>query len=233
MRLNLQPHAAAATHWLLPVEDVGPAVALLALPHAGVTVVDAASWDATRSVGDLVLDQVALQPDAIVLQGEPAAVAWRRAAARFDLAMACDAVGGTDRILTQTLDYLGTRQQFGRAIASFQALKHRCADHATSLAGARALVRRAVRDFAAGSGDWQGSAALARLHAGSVFLQVSEDAVQLHGGIGFTWEHDCHVFLKRARLGEALGATAAARKDALAPGLFRSIMESRPRKPSG
>jgi alkylation response protein AidB-like acyl-CoA dehydrogenase len=126
------------------------------------------------------------------------------------LALACDAVGGAEAIFERTLDYLKTREQFGKPIGSFQALKHRCADHKVAMTASAAVVAEAVRLQADGDPTAPLMASVAKAYACEVYAKVAEDAVQLHGGIGYTWEHDCHLFLKRAKLDQALyGGTAA------------------------
>jgi len=218
--------AADATHLLVPFEVGEPAVALVALPNPRVSVTPRATWDITRgAVVELGFDALEIDPGSVVLRGEPAARALARAAAHFDLALACDAVGGAEQIFGETLAYMETRKQFNRAIASFQALKHRCADLKTAMEGARALVDASCTAFATAQGEWRTMAAASRLHAGAVYRQVTEEAVQLHGGIGFTWEQSCHLFLKRARLNDVLGGSAEQRKDATAAVMLRAAHE--------
>src|SRR5262249_38403424 len=118
------------------------------------------------------------------------------------LALACDAVGAAQEVLGLTIDYLKTRQQFGKPIGSFQALKRRCADHRVALEVAWSLVREAVRSRASGASDAAAQASLAKAYACDVGAAIATDATQLHGGIGVTWEHPCHLFLKRAKLDE-------------------------------
>ena len=91
------------------------------------------------------------------------------------------------------------RVQFARPIGSFQALKHRVADLWVLLAQARAVVRHAASALAADSEDLPLAAALAQAFVSEVAVKVTEEAVQLHGGIGFTWEHPVHLYLKRAK----------------------------------
>lgn len=206
-----------ATHLLIPVEAPHPAVALVKVSHPGLVIEVRKAWDLTRGqVFDVSFEQLELPLSSLILQGDTASQALLRAAAHFDLALACDAIGGSDQILSETLAYMQTRTQFGRTIASFQALKHRCADLATDIEVARALVNSACQSTD-GALAWRTQAAACRLHAGAVYRRVTEDAVQLHGGIGFTWEHSCHLFLKRARLNDALGGTPEQRKDQVAP----------------
>ncbi len=217
-----------ASHALLAFDDSGPVVGLVALPHRGVSYTERPTWDLTRRLFDVVLEDVVLEPGSIVFEGAAAASVLKTMAAQIDLAVASDAVGGAEAIFGETLAYMQTRHQFGRPIASFQALKHRCADLATDLCGSRALVMAGCEAIAMRTGDRASAAAGARLYASEVYRKVTEEAVQLHGGVGFTWEHSCHRFLKRARLNDALGGTPEQRKDALAPALFREATLGRP-----
>jgi alkylation response protein AidB-like acyl-CoA dehydrogenase len=215
-----------ASHLLVPVNLPEPAIALLALPHAGVGVTPVATWDITRGeVCRLRFDSVELDASQLVLRGAAAGEALARAQAHFDLALACDAVGAAEQLFEETLAYMQTRQQFNRVIASFQALKHRCADMKVAMEASRALVEASCAAFASGTGEWRAMAAASRIQAGSAFRLISEDAVQLHGGIGFTWEQSCHLFLKRARLNDVLGGSAEQRKDAVAGVLLRGARE--------
>jgi alkylation response protein AidB-like acyl-CoA dehydrogenase len=214
-----------ATHLLVPIEDGGPAIVLVDRSAPGVEVTQHSTWDVTRMVYELKFARVEVPSTAVILRGLPATQALARAATHFDLALACDAIGGTEQIFGETLAYMETRRQFNRAIATFQALKHRCADWKTAMEGSRALLEATCESFAARRGEWRSTAAGSRLYASAVYRTVSEDAVQLHGGIGFTWEHPCHLFLKRARLNDALGGTAERRKDAVAPTMLRAASE--------
>lgn len=217
--------AGDATHLLVPFELDGPAIALIQLPCPDIAIVQRATWDYTREVFEVTFTNVEVTRDQLVLRGAAAGRALAHMAAHFDLALACDAIGGAEQILGETLEYMETRKQFNRPISSFQALKHRCADMKTSLEGSRALVDATCAAFSAARGEWQTMAACSRLYAGSVYRNVTEDAVQLHGGIGFTWEQSCHLFLKRARLGEVLGGTPEQRKDAAAATLLKAAQK--------
>lgn len=130
------------------------------------------------------------------------------------VALACDSIGGARAILEVTVAYLKTREQFGRPIGSFQALKHRCAEHKVAIEAADALVTEAVARWDAGDADAELYALLAKANACDAYASVATDAVQLHGGIGFTWEHMCHVYLKRAKLNQILFGAASAHYDA-------------------
>ncbi len=201
-----------ATHLLLLGRDGQAWIADLAA--ASVTTPE--SWDRSRILLDIALDGVVAQ--AALASADPAAT--DRVRAHLDLAIAWDNVGGHARLLDETLDYLKTRKQFDRAIGSFQALKHRAADHKVDLDVARGAARNATRAFADGAANAATVAGQARLVTEAAYRYMAEDAVQLHGGIGFTWEHDCHLFLKRAILNEFLYGRANERRDRLAPAVI-------------
>lgn len=178
---------------------------------AGVDIVRADTVDRTRHLASVSCDGAALGANA-VLAG---AVDQARAGLSIDaaLALGADSLGLADAVFELTLDYLKTREQFGRAIGTFQALKHRCADHKVALEAARALLDDACLSRDAGAPEAALNAALAKAYACDVAADIAEDAVQLHGGIGFTWEHDCHVYLKRAKLNQALAGGASVHFD--------------------
>ena len=172
--------------------------ALFAADAPGVSVERQRGVDRTRSLALLSLDGAAYEQFPIELG---------RLRTHASLAVACDSIGGAGAILERTIDYLKVRVQFGKPIGSFQALKHRVANHQLALDVARALVARAVTLHARGDAA-AGIAALARVNATETYAAIADDAVQLHGGIGFTWEHDCHHYLKRARMNEMLHGNA-------------------------
>ena len=216
------PDANGATHLILRVLEGGARIIGIALPHPAVAIVPRDSWDQTRVLADIYLDGIDLQDTVLFAGGLDAQQAAINMRAHLDLAIACDALGGADEVFQNTLQYIQTRQQFNRPIASFQAIKHRCADLATSLAGARALVGSAGRQFSNQEGDWRSAAAACRLYASAAYRDVSEEAIQLHGGMGFTWQHDCHRYLKRGRCNDVLRGSPDLRKDELAPALFEA-----------
>ena len=113
--------------------------------------------------------------------------------------LAAESAAAAQRCLEVTVAYLQTRRQFGRVIGSFQALKHRCADLAVEVTAARATAAAAVCACAGDPGQSGLTAALAKAYCADVFWHAAAEMVQLHGGIGFTWEHEAHRYLKRAK----------------------------------
>jgi alkylation response protein AidB-like acyl-CoA dehydrogenase len=175
--------------------------AILDRDTEGVRVTSRAIIDLTRSLADVHMASVHV-PAERLLPATPAA--WTGILDRACLALAADSVGGASRILTDTIAYIGQRRQFGRAIGSFQALKHRVATWKIRLEGAGALMRHCAEQLADAAPAASGLASATKASATEIYCQIAGDAIQLHGGIGFTWDHECHMFLKRARLSAVL-----------------------------
>jgi alkylation response protein AidB-like acyl-CoA dehydrogenase len=209
--------AADAAFLLAQADD---AWAVIDLAAAAITAVP--MWDRTRDVIDVHLKDA---PRAGVL---PDAAATRTALTRImALALAADCAGGARSITERTIAYMKTREQFGQPIAGFQALKHRAADLATKLAVADEMVRHAVQRTVAGEPDADIWAELAKSEVTEACVFITTDCVQLHGGVGFTWDFDPHVFLKRARLNEVLLLANLALRDQAATALAAITMSGR------
>ena len=202
------PSADNASHVLLSTLH-GEHVGLVATAQPGVTVIERATWDTTRRLFDLQFDAVELEEHHIVASGSQAQVLAMRLGVQRDFLLAADAVGGAAALLQMTVDYLQARTQFGRPLALFQALKHRCADLKAQTEAAEALLLdslgRQQMDSADGIACAELAGKAAKQLACAAFATVAEEALQLHGGIGMTSEHNCHLFLKRALLNEHLG----------------------------
>jgi alkylation response protein AidB-like acyl-CoA dehydrogenase len=118
--------------------------------------------------------------------------------------LAAEQVGGAKRLLDMSVEYAGTRSQFGRRIGSFQAIKHRCADMLVLVEHARSAAYHAVGSLQTGTDNPRLVASIAKATCSQAFLSVANSAIQIHGGIGFTWEHPAHLYLKRAVTDAAL-----------------------------
>jgi acyl-CoA dehydrogenase len=141
-----------------------------------------------------------------------AGCAAERAEDLLRVMLAVESAGAAAHCLDVTVGYLKTRVQFGRPIGAFQALRHRCADLAVEVASARATAYAAVRAAASPAGSPAELAVLgplAKLHCVDVFWHAAAEMIQLHGGIGFTWEHEAHRYLKRAKTSQLLHGTPA------------------------
>ena len=123
--------------------------------------------------------------------------------------LAAESVAAAEHCLDVTVGYLNTRRQFGRPIGTFQALKHRCADLAVEVAGARATAQAAVAAATTEPTSLPVLAPLAKRHCVDVFCHVAAEMIQLHGGIGITWDHEAHRYLKRAKTSQLMLGTPA------------------------
>ena len=178
-------------------------------------------WDRTRTM--LKADLTGADP-MVRLSGEATARALSR---HMSLAIANDSVAGAREITDRTIAYMKERVQFDKVIASFQALKHRVADMMTMIVSGEEFVSLAVERAAAGDDEADIWAGLAKARATDSFVHVAGECLQLHGGVGYTWEFDPHVYLKRARLNEMLVATNPQLRDRAAEGLAGSLRAGR------
>ncbi len=177
--------------------------------------------DPTLRICDVVLDDIEVPADRVL--AEPGAggttQALRRVLDEATVAVAASTIGACRRIFEMTLDYAKEREQFGRPIGSFQAVKHRIADLYSIVERSTALLYFAALTIAEDDPRRREAASLAKAAAGDCQRLVAEDGLQLHGGIGMTWEYDLHLLLKRAKAGEALFGTAASHRAELARSL--------------
>jgi alkylation response protein AidB-like acyl-CoA dehydrogenase len=141
---------------------------------------------------------------------------------RAAVAVACDSLGVAEAMLSATVSYAGVRHQFGRPIGSFQAVKHACADMLVRISVARQLVRTAVDAVAERRSEVSTTAAMAKSYACGAAVEIAGKAMQLHGGIGYTWESGIHAYLKRAALNRSLFGSPAAHRKRLAQRYFET-----------
>ena len=160
--------------------------------------------DLLRPAGELVLDVVSVAHSARIDRHGLGAddVAPALAAARIGLA--AEQVGAAQGCFDLTLAYVKERVQFGRTIASFQAIKHRCASLVVDIAEARSLVYGAAAAFDSGAPEAAYEIAAAGALASRALFRVAEESIQLHGGVGATWEYDPHLYLRRAQASSVL-----------------------------
>ncbi|RSN71298.1 acyl-CoA dehydrogenase family protein [Actinomadura sp. WAC 06369] len=204
--------AAAADRVLVPALDPDGRAVVVDVAAADLGIEDRPVLDATRSLGRVTADGVAVRPGAVHRYRVPDAP--RRLRDRAAVAVACDSLGLAEAMLDATVAHAGARRQFGRPIGSFQAVKHACADMLVRVSVARELVAAAVA--ADGGPDAAVTAAMAKSYACAAAVEVAGKAMQLHGGMGYTWESGVHVYLKRAALNRSLFGTPARHRARLA-----------------
>jgi alkylation response protein AidB-like acyl-CoA dehydrogenase len=176
------------------------------------------AMDLTRSLGWLELDATPAS-----LLGGPGA--FSSLADRAAVAVSAEMLGAAQRVLDMTVQYAKDRVQFGRPIGSFQAVKHRCADMLVDVEGMRSAVYYAAWCIAADSPDASSAASAAKIWCSEAAARVMASGLQVHGGIGFTWEHDMHLFVKRSQLDQVSFGDTSWHHDRLAD-MLRALAEA-------
>jgi alkylation response protein AidB-like acyl-CoA dehydrogenase len=193
--------------------DDGVGVFILAVDAGGVGVTQEPVLDPTRRQATVTLDSVSVGPKAR-LGDDDAGEGLRRTLRLAAVALASEQVGGAQRCMEMSVEYAKSRYQFGRPIGSYQAIKHRCAnmlmrvEHAKSTAYYAARVTDDDTELAV-------AAPLASSVASEAYVWVAGENIQVHGGIGFTWEHDAHIYLKRAKSSALLSGGSRHQRDQL------------------
>jgi alkylation response protein AidB-like acyl-CoA dehydrogenase len=224
--------AAEADRLLLVTRDPAgePIVVPVSPGDPGIRVEAQPVLDATRRFARVTADAAAFDPGSVWrFAGDPEA-AVQRLRDRAAVALACDSLGLSEAMLEATVAYAGVRRQFGRPIGSFQAVKHACADMLVQVTLGRELVRDAVAALVTGDPEASVVASMAKAHVGAAAVDVAGKAMQLHGGVGYTWASGLHTYLKRATLNRTwFGSPAehrrriAARYPSMAQGSDRSV----------
>jgi alkylation response protein AidB-like acyl-CoA dehydrogenase len=179
-------------------------ISLFVVPKdaAGLSVTQMPSIDETRKLCEVRLDHVTV-PDGALL-GELHA-GWPALSRVFDVvavALSAEMCGGAQRVLDMTVEYAKIRETFGKPIGSYQGVKHKCADMLVEVENARSLTYYAAWAVDGDEADAPLAVSMAKSYASDASRKVSNAGIQLHGGIGMTWEHDLHLYMKRAKASE-------------------------------
>jgi len=199
---------------ILTVAKTAQGSSVFAVPRDAARVVASAQspLDPSRPVASVQFTDAPAVALTTILDGDAAVKVVRDI---VSLAMAAEQLGGAQRALDMALQYAGQRFQHGQAIGSFQAIKHMCADQYLAIESARASVYHALSVMADPSTKVFAEVAVARLSATRAFTSAAELSIQIHGGIGFDWEHECHMYLKRAKSSELALGPVVTQKEAL------------------
>ena len=208
--------ALPASVLLVPADGVPNALYRVDMSAPGVAKAPVVSLDMTRQLCDLSFDDA---PGTLIAAGPTASQAVDAALAAGAAVLAAEQVGLAQRCLDMTLAYVKERRQFARPVGSFQALKHRLADVWVAVSQARAASRYAAACLASdpqGDPDAKVAVAVAKAYCSEAAVHAAQECIQLHGGIGFTWEHPAHLYLKRAKADSVAFGTAEAHRAVLA-----------------
>lgn len=170
------------------------------------------SVDQTRKLARLTFNSVHAE---LLGEAASAAAAFARTLDQAAICLANEMVGGAERMRQSALDYVMMRMQFGRPIASFQAIKHKCADMLVDVELAKSAAYYAAEAAAENDAELPAIASLAKACAADAFIQTAKETIQLHGGIGFTWDNDTHLWFKRAKSSEVFLGTPVYHRELL------------------
>jgi alkylation response protein AidB-like acyl-CoA dehydrogenase len=208
----LDGHAAGL---ILVVAQTSAGLSLFAVSgtEAGLTRTSLPTLDQTRKLARLEFADVAGR-----LIGSPgdAAAVLEHTLDVAAIALAAEQLGGAQRALDMAVEYAKIRHQFGRPIGSFQAIKHRCADLLLEVESLRSAVSYAAAAVTDSPAEVPVLAPLVKAYASEAYFHVAAENIQIHGGIGFTWEHDAHLYFKRAKSSELFLGDAAYHRERLA-----------------
>lgn len=204
---------------LLVVADTREGVGLFGVDvnATGVGIAQESTLDATRRQATVTLDGVELEDTDRLDEGDTSA-ALRRTLLVATAALAAEQVGGAQQCMEMAVDYAKTRYQFGRPIGSYQAIKHRCANMLMEVEHAKSTAYHAAR-VTDEADELEVAAPLAGSVCSEAYVWVAGENIQIHGGIGFTWEHDAHLYLKRAKASSLLLGSPRHQRDMMGQAL--------------
>jgi alkylation response protein AidB-like acyl-CoA dehydrogenase len=172
--------------------------------------------DQTRRLAALTLDDVRVPAEASLGEAGQAGAALEKTLQLAAIALAAEQAGGAGRCLDMAVAYAKEREQFGRPIGSFQAIKHICADLLVAVETARSAVYYAACVATDDTPELAAVASLAKATCSDAYFRCAADSIQIHGGVGFTWEYDCHLYFKRAKASESLLGDATHHRERVA-----------------
>ncbi len=172
--------------------------------------------DATRKLYEVMFDSVAVPEGGLLARGSHAEAAIDHAFAVSTVGLVAEMVGGMQRLLELSVEYAKTRTQFGRPIGQFQAVQHMCADMLVMTESSRSAAYYAAWALAEGVPEAATAVSVAKVYASDAYREVGNKAIQVHGGMGFTWENDVHLYYRRAKGSEIAFGDATWHRERLA-----------------
>lgn len=227
-RCEAIPDAASSDWLLLPAKTAGGTqLSWFAVPRAaeGLRIEGLKTWDSTRRLASVECRSVAVTLEEWIDDPARLPAGLVRANALTRLALSAEQLGAAQQCLDMTVAYTAERKQFGRTIASFQAIKHRCAEMMVRIEGLRSAVYGAAA-LAGGkvdAGVLAVECAATKALSSDVLFWCAQEAIQLHGGVGFTWEYDPHLYFKRAQAGSHWLGTAEALREWVASSIIDEV----------
>jgi alkylation response protein AidB-like acyl-CoA dehydrogenase len=183
----------------------GAGLALFAVPRSsnGVAVEEMTSMDLLRPLYAVTFDEVVLPGDALLGGNQNAGSTIARVLDRGRVMISAEMIGGAERCLESAVAYAKERVQFGKPIGVNQAIKHKCADMLLEVESAKSITYYAAWAASEANDEAAITAAMAKAYVSDAYRHASAENIQIHGGVGFTWEYDCHLYFKRAKSDES------------------------------
>jgi alkylation response protein AidB-like acyl-CoA dehydrogenase len=200
--------------------EKGITLALVPCDAKGLTITQLKTVDMTRRLCHMKFDNVKISANSIMGKEGEGWPILRRTLDIATAALSAEMVGTAQKALDMSVDYAKTRVQFGKPIGSFQAVKHKCVDMMVAVENARSLTYFACWTVDTKSAEAASAVPMAKAYASDMAKNVTSEAIQVHGGIGFTWEHDMHLYHRRALAGEANFGNAPVHRETVARSLL-------------
>jgi alkylation response protein AidB-like acyl-CoA dehydrogenase len=184
--------------------EAGISLFLLDMKSPGISWTPMASMDQTRRLCEVTCTRVGTSLDAMLGRRDTAWPLLQRALDKATVALCAEMVGGAEKAMEMCVDYAKIRVQFGRQIGGFQAIKHKIADMKVWVENAKSIVYYAAWAVDSDAPEAPRATSMAKAYCSEMYTRVTADGIQVHGGIGFTWEHNMHLYFKRAKSSEVL-----------------------------
>jgi alkylation response protein AidB-like acyl-CoA dehydrogenase len=196
----------------------GPDLGLFIVPRnaPGMTISPLPAIDETRKLYQVAFADVPVAEDDLLAIGDSAGVALERALAVATVALCAEMVGGMQRVMEIAVEYAKARKQFGKPIGQFQAVQHLCADMLLLTESSRSAAYYAAWALQERAPEAEAAVSIAKTYAGDAYREVGNRAIQVQGGMGFTWENNVHLYYKRAKASELMFGDATYHRERIA-----------------
>jgi alkylation response protein AidB-like acyl-CoA dehydrogenase len=191
---------------------------------AGLKISPMSSMDLTRKAYEVGFKDVKVASDDLLASGQPALKALDRARQIATVGLVAEMTGGMQRLLEITVEYAKTRKQFGRPIGQFQAVQHQCADMLVYTESSRSAAYYAAYAIQERIPEARLAVSVAKAYASEAYRETGNRAIQVHGGMGFTWENDAHLFYRRAKVSEQMFGDAAFHREQIAKTIVDTLV---------
>lgn len=178
------------------------------------------TMDQTRKLCEVRFDNVSVGGDAVLGKANKGWPLCQQVIDRARVLLCAEMCGGAQKVLDMSVEYAKVREQFGRPIGSFQAIQHKCANMLLQTESAKSATYYAATALANNAPDAHLAACMAKAYCSDAYRLIAAEGIQIHGGIGFTWEHDMHLYFKRAKGAEIMYGDASANREAIAQGVL-------------